>query len=190
VRYRTTPSEVEGYLKHKGADESPRLVHFQKGARSAAKNAAAMDGLAFVRSLPPGDPMPMARHFSFRIASADYGHVTATATPQSGHHNPFDVVQGGFAATVLDIALGLVSISVLTGDAQAVATTDLSVRYLRSIRGETRDMHISASTLHVGRQVIVAEAKLHDDAGSVFALAQSTSLIVRPAVERGESTAP
>jgi uncharacterized protein (TIGR00369 family) len=138
-----------------------------------------MDGLAFLRSLPADDPMPMARHFSFRIAGIDYGKIRATAIPEPAHENPFEVVQGGFAATVLDIALGLVSISVLTGDAQSVATTDLSVRYLRSIRGESGQMTIRASTLHVGRKIVVAESQLVDSAGNVVALAQSTSLIAR-----------
>jgi uncharacterized protein (TIGR00369 family) len=138
-----------------------------------------MDGLAFLKSLPPDDPMPMARHFSFRILSLDYGSVTASAVPESAHENPFEVVQGGFAATVLDIALGLVSISVLKDDAQSVATTDLSVRYLRSLRGGSDAMVIRASTIHVGRKIVVAESKLEDSAGTLFALAQSTSLIAR-----------
>jgi uncharacterized protein (TIGR00369 family) len=146
----------------------------------AAELRIVVDGLEFLKSLKPDDPMPMARHFSFRIAEVEYGKVAATAVPQPVHENPFEVVQGGFAATVLDIALGLVSISVLTGDAESVATTDLSVRYLRSIRGETGQMRITASTLHVGRKVVVAEAKLHDSAGNLVALAQSTSLIARP----------
>lgn len=138
-----------------------------------------MDGLAFLKSLQPDDPMPMARHFSFRIVTIEYGRVTATAIPEPVHENPFEVVQGGFAATVLDIALGLVSISVLSGDAASVATTELSVRYLKSIRGETGQMTITASTIHVGRTVVVAEAKLQDSAGNLVALAQSTSLIAR-----------
>jgi uncharacterized protein (TIGR00369 family) len=121
----------------------------------------------------------MARHFGFRIVAFDYGTVTASATPQQSHENPFKVVQGGFAAAVLDIALGLVSISVLTGDAESVATTDLSVRYLRSIRGEG-EMTITASAIHGGRKSVVSEAKLLDSAGKLYGLAHSTSLIGRP----------
>jgi uncharacterized protein (TIGR00369 family) len=139
-----------------------------------------MDGLAFLRSLAPNDPMPMARHFGFRIVGFEYGKVAASATPQATHANPFQVAQGGFAATVLDIALGLVSISVLTGDAESVATTDLSVRYLRSIRGDAESMTITASTVHVGRKIVVAESRLLDASGFLYALAHSTSLIVRP----------
>jgi uncharacterized protein (TIGR00369 family) len=138
-----------------------------------------MDGLAFLKSLPADDPMPMARHFSFRILDVGYGSVTASAIPEPAHENPFEVVQGGFAATVLDIALGLVSISVLTDDAQSVATTDLNVRYLRSVRGGSGEMVIRASTIHAGRKIIVAEAKLEDGTGALFALAQSTSLVAR-----------
>lgn len=81
--------------------------------------------------------MPMARGFALRLLHVEHGAVTAVATPSAEHYNPFQVVQGGFAATVLDIVLGLVSISVLKGDADAVATTDLSVRYIRSVRQET-----------------------------------------------------
>jgi uncharacterized protein (TIGR00369 family) len=139
-----------------------------------------MDGLAFLRSLPADDPMPMARQFSFRILECDAGSVKASAVPLADHENPFRVVQGGFAATVLDIALGLVSISVLTGDAESVSTTDLSVRYLRSIRGGSAPMTITASTIHVGRKVVVAESRLLDHSGVLYALAQSTSLIARP----------
>lgn len=138
-----------------------------------------MDGLAFLRSLPPDDPMPMARHFGFRIVAFDYGTVTASATPEASHENPFKVVQGGFAATVLDIALGLVSISVLTGDADSIATTDLSVRYLRPIRGEGQPMTITASAIHVGRKSVVAESRLLDSSGLLYGLAHSNSFIAR-----------
>jgi uncharacterized protein (TIGR00369 family) len=138
-----------------------------------------MDGLAFLSSLPANDPMPMARHFGFRIVAFEYGKLTASATPQPTHTNPFEVVQGGFAATVLDIALGLVSISVLTGDAASVATTDLSVRYLRSVRSDAQPMAISATAIHVGRKIVVAESKLLDSSGALYAFAHSTSLIAR-----------
>jgi len=139
-----------------------------------------MDGLSFLRSLPVDDPMPMARHFSFRILTVAQGNVSASAVPSVAHENPFQVVQGGFAATVLDIALGLVSISVLTGDAESVATTDLTVRYLRSIKGDAEHpMTIQATTIHVGRRIVVAEARLEDHLGKLCALAQSNSFISR-----------
>lgn len=138
-----------------------------------------MDGLAYVRALDADRPMPMAEHFAFRITALESGLVSATATPSTAHYNPFDVAQGGFAGTVLDIALGLVSISVLTGDATSVGTTDLSVRYLRPIFAATGTLAIHASVLHLGRSIVVAEATLKDAGGKLYASAQSNSLIVR-----------
>ena len=128
----------------------------------------------------------MAELFDFELLQAERGEVQARAKPSSRHYNPIGVVQGGFASTVLDIALGLVSLSVLTGDANAVATTDLSVRYLRPIRESTGAMRIEASILHKGRTIVVAQAKLADAAGALYACAQSTSIVMheRP-VRRG-----
>ena len=140
-----------------------------------------MNGLHFVRELSFERPMPMALPFDFRIVQVERGTVAATATPSEQHYNPFGIVQGGFAATVLDIALGLVSITVLEDDAISVATTDLSVRYIRSIRVEAGTLFIRANVVHAGRQTIVSEAFLESDEGKLLATSQSTSLIVREA---------
>lgn len=140
-----------------------------------------MSGLDFVRRLSFEQPMPMAQHFSFAIARADYGDVVATAMPSREHYNPFNVAQGGFAATVLDIVLGLVSISVMPVDAASVATTDLAVRYIRAITEETGPMTIRGSIVHAGNRAIVAEAKLYDSREKLYATAQSTSLVLRSA---------
>jgi len=138
-----------------------------------------MAGLDFVRQLSFERPMPMAQHFSFAIVHAEYGDVVATAVPSREHYNPFNVAQGGFAATVLDIVLGLVSISVMPVDASSVATTDLAVRYIRAITVDTGPVTIRGSIIHAGGRAIVAEAKLYDASEKLYATAQSTSLVAR-----------
>jgi len=138
-----------------------------------------MAGLDFLRQLSFERPMPMAQHFSFAIVHADYGDVVATAIPSREHYNPFQVAQGGFAATVLDIVLGLVSISAMPVEAASVATTDLAVRYIRAITEETGPMTIRGALVHAGNRAIVAEAKLYDSREKLYATAQSTSLVVR-----------
>jgi uncharacterized protein (TIGR00369 family) len=143
-----------------------------------------MDGLAFIRGLVWASPMPMAGLFGFEVVEVARGSVRAKALPTAKHANPFGVTQGGFAGTVLDMALGLVSISVLDGDAGGVATVDLSIRYFRSIGESTGPMEIRAEILHRGRTTVVAEAKLFDAAGKLHASAQSTSIVTRG---RGEA---
>ena len=137
-----------------------------------------MNGLELIRKLPR-QPMGMAQHFSLEIVEAKRGSIVVSAIPTRAHYNPFEVVQGGFAATVLDIALGLVSISLLESESDSVATTDLGVRYLRSITEEVGPMTARGRSVHSGGRVIVAEAKLYDKSDTLYAIAQSTSLVVR-----------
>ncbi len=142
-----------------------------------------MDGLAFIHGLVWTSPMPMARLFGFELVEAARGAVLARALPTAKHANPLGVTQGGFAGTVLDMTLGLVSISMLDGDADGVATVDLSIRYFRSIGESTGIMEIRGEILHSGRTTVVAEAKLFDSAGKLHASAQSTSIVIRGRAE-------
>ena len=145
-----------------------------------------MNGVTFLQSLDANDPMPMARPWQFRITKIGRGDVSATAVPTSEHENPFGVAQGGFAATVLDIALGLVSISVLEdADSTMVATTDLFVRYFKPIVQSTGELQVGASIAYEQDRLVMAEAYLHDAGGTRFAYAQSNCLIVRR--EKGSS---
>jgi uncharacterized protein (TIGR00369 family) len=135
-----------------------------------------MTGLEFASSLIGENAMPMAKQFSFRLVSVEYGRVVATAQPSVHHYNPFDIVQGGFAGSVLDMALGLVSVSVLDEN-MSVATTDLTVRYARPIRAHTGTLTATAHTIHVGKRIVIAEARLVDGGGVLYAIAQCTSLV-------------
>jgi uncharacterized protein (TIGR00369 family) len=149
-----------------------------------------MDGLAFVANLVGSTPMPMAEHFGFELSEVKRGSVFARATPLSEHENPLGVVQGGFASSVLDIAIGLASISVLEGDASGVATIELSVRYLRPILESTGPMNVRADVLHSGSTIVVAEARLSDSSGKPYACAQSSSLIIYASRQRTSSSVP
>ena len=122
--------------------------------------------------------MPMARLFGLRIVSIQRGEIGATAIPGPAHENPFGVVQGGFAGTVLDIVLGLVSITVLPEEAASVGTTDLSVTYVRPIRHDDGTMHVHGRAVHSGKRIVVGEASLKNADGTLYAVARSTSLVL------------
>jgi uncharacterized protein (TIGR00369 family) len=138
-----------------------------------------VDGLAFVRSLLGAASMPMAEHFDFVLDEVAAGSVRGRATPETRHENPFGVAQGGFASSVLDIALGLVSISVLEGEASGVMTLDLDVRFFRPILARTGTMQVKAEVIHGGQTIVVGEARLFDAGGTLYAGAQSTSIVAR-----------
>lgn len=137
-----------------------------------------MDGVAFVRSLDPDNSMPMAAPWAFRIERVERGDVRARATPGAQHENPFGVVQGGFAATVLDIALGLVTITLMDDPSKTMAaTTDLIVRYFMPVLASTGELSIRARIVNRQGRTILAEAFLEDDEGVKYAYAQSNCVV-------------
>jgi uncharacterized protein (TIGR00369 family) len=136
--------------------------------------------LSFVRERLGSPAMPMGELFAFELREAQRGKVKARARADGQHYNPLGVVQGGFAATVLDIALGLVSITMLPDSACGVSTIDLSVTYLRPVYETTGWMAVEAEAVHAGSTVIIARALLKDGNGKTYAMAQSNSLVLQP----------
>ena len=134
--------------------------------------------LGFVQERLNTAAMPMGELFSFELLEADRGKVLARARADEQHYNPLGVVQGGFAATVLDIVLGLVSITVLPDHAGGVSTIDLSVTYLRPVYETTGWLNLEAEAVHAGSTVVVARAVLKDERGKTHAFAQSNSLVM------------
>ena len=136
-----------------------------------------MNGVAFLRLLDPNDAMPMVRPWAFRITKIERGDIRAVATPDEAHTNPFGVVQGGFAATVLDIALGLVTITLFDDAATTMAATaDLVVRYFAPVLPETGELQVRAHILHQQGRSILAEAFLEGADGLRYAYAQSNCI--------------
>ena len=143
-------------------------------------NVALMDGLAFVREMRDrgAHRPPIGELIGFTILEIGPGSIRVSGRPTARHYNPLGVVHGGFAGTLMDLALGLVSITMLADMEQGVTTTDLGVKYLRPIFESTGTMYCAATVVHSGKKVIVAEARLVDESDLLYATAQSTCLVV------------
>jgi acyl-coenzyme A thioesterase PaaI-like protein len=75
----------------------------------SSERQKAMSGLAFVQGLADGS-LPLntiARTLGYDIAEAASGRVVVAAVPTDALLNPAGTVHGGFAATLLDSAMGL-----------------------------------------------------------------------------------
>jgi uncharacterized protein (TIGR00369 family) len=140
-----------------------------------------MDGIEFLTAMRDErvNYPPIGAFVDFEIDEIAPRHLTGTGVPRAEHYNPLGVVHGGFAGTLLDLALGHVSITVLENMAYAVSTTDLSVKYMRSISKDTGKMRWTAEVLHAGKTVVIAQASLYDNRDRLCAMAQSTCIITR-----------
>ena len=115
---------------------------------------------------------------NIRLVVAERGHIVFEATPEEYHYNPLGTIHGGFAATLLDSAMGCCVHSCLDiGD--RYTTLDIKVNYLRALTIDTGLVRGIADIVHVGRTVALAQARVVDANDTIYAHATSTCVIKR-----------
>jgi uncharacterized protein (TIGR00369 family) len=158
-----------------------RLLTWQDPLESVAA-AAGLSGLEYMRMIAAGEipPPPIAVTLNFRMASVDNGSAVFEAEPGEEHYNPIGVVHGGYAATLLDSALGCAVHTTLAAG-EAYTTLTLETKFVRAITRENERVRAAAEVAHRGRRQATAEARLTDVAsGKLLAHATSTCLVMVP----------
>jgi uncharacterized protein (TIGR00369 family) len=92
------------------------------------------------------------------------------------HYNPIGSVHGGYAATLLDSAMGLAVHSALPAGT-AYTTLEFKVSFIRGMTSETGPVRTEGRTLNVGRRTATAEARIADAKGRLLAHATTTCLV-------------
>ncbi len=136
------------------------------------------DGLGFLKAIIAGTlpQPPICDVMGFHLAEADPGRTVFEGLPDLRHYNPIGSVHGGFAATLLDSALGCAIFSTLRkGDAWT--TLELKLNYVRGMSGDTGPVRAEGRVIHRGRTVATSEGDLKDAAGKLYAHATTTCMI-------------
>jgi uncharacterized protein (TIGR00369 family) len=139
---------------------------------------ASMSGLDFLRKMFSGE-LPhatMMQQVGFTRGSADPGVVVFQAIPGPQHYNPIGSVHGGFAATLLDSAMGCAVQSMLPAGS-SYTTLEFKVSLIKAITADTGEVRAEGRALNVGRRVGTAEGRLLDDKGRLLAHATTTCLV-------------
>ncbi|HEY8602422.1 MAG TPA: PaaI family thioesterase [Thermomicrobiales bacterium] len=143
--------------------------------------ARTLSGLEYLRAMQrrelPGPPI--AATLDFTIAEIDEGRVVFAVIPAEFHYNPIGAVHGGLAATLCDSAMGCAVHSTLPAGT-AYTTIELKVNYIRALTKETGLVRCEGKTIVVGGRIATAEARMTDAAGTLYAHATTTCLIMRP----------
>lgn len=143
-------------------------------------NLRRLSGVEFLKKVAAGEfpPPPMAELMNIHITEVERGRVVFEGTPAEYHYNPLGTIHGGMAATLLDSALGCCVNSCLeAGD--MYTTLELKVNYLKAITLETGPVRAIATIVHIGRTTALAEARVVDVDGGLYAYASSTCLLRR-----------
>jgi uncharacterized protein (TIGR00369 family) len=140
--------------------------------------AATMTGLAFLQAVQRGDqpPAPMAELLGFRLCAVEAGQVAFEARPDARHYNPLGTVHGGFAATLLDSAMGCAVHSVLDVGI-GYTTLEFKVNLVRTITAETGIVRAEGVLLHRSRQIATSDGRLIDGDGRLLAHGSCTCLL-------------
>ncbi len=161
-------------------DERTRAYRWSDPMAMAEKFAA-QGGLETLRRMVAGDepPPPIAETLNFTLVEVDRGRAVFAMTPAEYHYNPIGVVHGGVAATLLDSAMGC-AINAALPAGTAYTTLEIKVNYLRPLTMTTGPVRAEGNVVHLGRRMAVAEGRVTDASGKVYATASTTCLVMAP----------
>lgn len=138
-------------------------------------------GLDLCRKMIAGElpPPPMGKTMNFRMTEVEEGRVVFTGRPLERHLNPSGVIHGGWAATILDSALGCcVWTKVPVGF--AYTTAEFKVNLVRPMSPDTGEVLCEARIVHMGRSLATAEGTLKTPEGKLIAHGTETCAIFDP----------
>ena len=139
----------------------------------------AVSGLEYFREMAAGRvPVPaMIALLNLRLTEVDKGRVVFVGTATEQFYNGLGVAHGGYAATVLDSALGC-AINSMQPAGRIFTTLELKINYTRPLTREAGEIRCEATVLHSGSRTATAEARMVDAQGRLYAHATTTCIVV------------
>lgn len=143
--------------------------------------SAELSGVELFKAMAEGRvPLPpIFGTLDFFGFSFEEGRVGFTFNPQEFHYNPLGSVQGGVYAALMDSACGFAVHTRLPAGV-SYTSLDLSVKFLRPVTVDTGPVTAESTLVHLGRRTALAEARIRDVHGKIYATATSSCLIMNP----------
>ena len=139
---------------------------------------ASMTGLDFVRAIFDGrlPAPPIMQSIEPFDSTAEPGVIAFHSIPGFRHYNPIGSVHGGYAATLLDSAMGLAVHTALPAGT-GYTTLEFKISFIKGMTENTGPVRTEGRTLNVGRRAATAEARITDAKGRLLAHATTTCLV-------------
>jgi uncharacterized protein (TIGR00369 family) len=149
--------------------------HYGNVRRETLKS---MSGLELLQRMKDGEfpGPPMAELMSIAIAELGPGRAVFTGLPARKHYNPSGTVHGGFAATLLDSAMGC-AVHTLVPKGQGFTTLEIKVNFVRALFETSGEVRCEAAVINMGKTVATADGKILDNKGRLIAHGTTTCLI-------------
>ena len=135
-------------------------------------------GMEFLKGIGSGalPPAPIAELLGITPISVEPGVTVFQGAPSLAHYNPSGVVHGGYAATLLDTAVGC-AIHTMLPAGKGYTTLELKVNYIRAMTDKTGPVRAEGNVVNLGNQVGIAEGRITDAQGKLYAYATTTCLV-------------
>jgi uncharacterized protein (TIGR00369 family) len=150
---------------------------------AALANAAAdLSGMEFFAAMVAGriPPPPAMRMLGVVDISFSEGRAAFRLVPREYHCNPLGTMHGGVLATLLDSACAC-AVHTQLPRGHFYTSLDLSLKFLRPVTMSTGPITAEGSVIHVGRRTGLAEGRVTDATGKLYATATSSCMLIRPA---------
>ena len=118
----------------------------------------------------------IARTLNFTVVEISTGMAIFQGEPLAEHLNPLGTIHGGWAATMLDSALGC-SVHTMMPPGRGYTTAELGVNYVKALTPKVQRVRAIGKVIHCGRQLATAEARLVGPDGTLYAHATTTCLV-------------
>ena len=157
------------------ADQTARTIQY---GVTPPEVMAGMTGLEFVRAMFAGKlpPPPIMQTIEPFDQTAEPGVVAFHSIPGFRHYNPIGSVHGGYAATLLDSAMGLAVHSMLPRGT-GYTTLEFKISFVRGMTEDTGPVRSEGRILNVGLRTATAEGRITDAKGRLLAHATTTCLV-------------
>jgi acyl-CoA thioesterase len=119
---------------------------------------------------------PLGVLLNMRLIDVGEGTATFEAIPSPKFYNPQQRCHGGYAAALIDSALGC-AVQTKLGRGVGYGTVELKVNYVRPIFEETGRITCTGNVIHFGSRMSTAEARVIDAAGTIYAHGSGTFMV-------------
>jgi len=135
-------------------------------------------GIELFKMMIAGDipPPPIAKSMNMLLSEAEEGRVIFRGFPRKAYYNPLGTVHGGWAATILDSALGC-CVHTMLPKGMAYTTVEFKVNLVRPLFDHSGEVVCEGTIIHVGRTIATSQATLKTADGKLIAHGSETCAI-------------
>jgi uncharacterized protein (TIGR00369 family) len=155
------------------------MSHSDNPSHSTVARRREISGLEYFQQMMAGatSPPPMVSLLGLRLVEVSAGRVVFVGTAHEEFYNGMGVAHGGWAATLLDTALGC-AINSGQPAGRSFTTLELKINLIRPLRREVGEVRCEAVVIYAGNRTATAEARIVDAAGKIYAHGTTTCILV------------